>query len=154
MLGELHYRSVLVAVDRSDGAKLALSAAITLARRDNAALTLIHVVPDVADVGRWPGVPIALMPSQGEVDREGERLMRETVEQVPGDIPVTTIVARGKPGPEIVRAALERDYDAVLLGARGVGRVGSLVGSVSQHVLHHADKPVFVAHAPRAVEAA
>jgi nucleotide-binding universal stress UspA family protein len=37
----------------------------------------------------------------------------------------------------------------VLLGARGVGRMGSLIGSVSQHVLHHADIAVFVAHAPR-----
>jgi nucleotide-binding universal stress UspA family protein len=36
-----------------------------------------------------------------------------------------------------------------MLGARGVGRVHGLMGSVSQHVLHHADTAVFVTHAPR-----
>ena len=46
-------------------------------------------------------------------------------------------------------AAEEGEHDAILLGARGVGRVGSLMGSVSQHVLHHASVTVFVAHAPR-----
>ena len=39
--------------------------------------------------------------------------------------------------------------DAILLGARGVGRVGALVGSVSSYVMHHSDTAVFVAHAPR-----
>ena len=43
---------------------------------------------------------------------------------------------------------MEGEHDAILLGAR-VGRVGSLMGSVSQHVLHHASVTVFVAHAPR-----
>ncbi len=33
--------------------------------------------------------------------------------------------------------------------ARGLGRVGALLGSVSDHVLHHATIAVFVARAPR-----
>jgi nucleotide-binding universal stress UspA family protein len=51
-------------------------------------------------------------------------------------------------GAEIVARACEHDYDAVLLGARGLGRVGALLGSVSAYVLHRAPVPVFVAHAP------
>jgi nucleotide-binding universal stress UspA family protein len=47
-----------------------------------------------------------------------------------------------------VAQSKEHDYDAILLGARGVGRVGALVGSVSSYVMHHADTAVFVAHAP------
>jgi len=41
-------------------------------------------------------------------------------------------------------------YDAVVLGARGLGRIGALLGSVSQYVLHHAEIPVIVVHAPPA----
>jgi nucleotide-binding universal stress UspA family protein len=43
----------------------------------------------------------------------------------------------------------QEEADAILLGARGVGRIAALMGSVSQHVLHHAQTAVFVAHAPR-----
>jgi nucleotide-binding universal stress UspA family protein len=62
---------------------------------------------------------------------------------------VTKRLRHGKAGPEIVAQSRECDYDAILLGARGVGRVHALVGSVSSYVLHHADTAVFVAHAPR-----
>jgi nucleotide-binding universal stress UspA family protein len=61
---------------------------------------------------------------------------------------VTKQLRHGKAGPEIVAEARAHDYDAILVGARGVGRVGALIGSVSSYVLHHADTAVFVAHAP------
>ena len=150
-LDELHLHRLLVAHDGSANADLALQAAITAARRDHAAVTLLAVAPDVAtDLSRWAvaaGIPPA---SQDEVDAEAEHIVREAVERVPTDIPVKTIVRRGKPGPQIIAQARECDYDAILLGARGVGRVGALVGSVSTYVLHHADIAVFVAHAPKA----
>ena len=133
MLGEIQLHRLLVAVDRSASARLALSAAITVTRRDNAALTLIHVVPDAAaEAGRWPAVPTPAPPSQDDFDGEGgKQLMREIVAEMPTDVPVTTIISpRGKPGPEIVRAARERPYDAILVGARGVGRVGDPRGSM------------------------
>ncbi len=86
---------------------------------------------------------------QADVDADGRKRLDATVAQIPEDITVHTIYRRGKAGPEIVKAAREGTYDAILLGARGVGRVGALMGSVSSHVLHHADIAVFVAHAPR-----
>jgi nucleotide-binding universal stress UspA family protein len=150
-LGELHLHRLLVAVDGSNTADLALSAAVTAARRDNAAITLLAVVPDFAAEARtW----LAGSPNPGqlqqEADEEAHRLLSDTVERIPADIPVTKQVRHGKPGPEIVAESHAHDYDAILLGARGVGRVGALIGSVSQYVMHHADTPVFVAHAPRA----
>ena len=51
-------------------------------------------------------------------------------------------------GTEIAAEAATGKYDAILIGARGVGVVGSLLGSVSQYVLHHAKIAVFVTHAP------
>ncbi|MEA2294151.1 MAG: hypothetical protein QOE86_1790 [Solirubrobacteraceae bacterium] len=149
-LDELHLHRLLVAHDGSENADLALRAAITAARRDHAAVTLLAVAPNVAtDLSRWAvaaGIPPA---SQEEVDAEAQQIVREAVERVPTDIPVKMIVRRGKPGPEIIAQARGCDYDAILLGARGVGRVGALVGSVSSYVLHHADIAVFVAHAPK-----
>ena len=149
-LGELHYRRLLVAVDGSDSAELALAAAVTVARRDNAVLTLISVAPDVvAEAARWPSWAGAYgAPDQEAADAEAERTLRESADRVPDDIGVTRVFRRGKAGPEIVGHAAELPYDAIMMGARGVGRVGALVGSVSSYVMRHADTPVFVAHAP------
>jgi nucleotide-binding universal stress UspA family protein len=149
-LGELHLHRLLVAVDGSDTAELALSAAVTAARRDNAAITLLVVTPDfLSDSRIWTtGAPdpAAL---QAEADADAERLLRDTVDRMPAGVPVTRRLRHGKAGPEIVAQARECDYDAILLGARGLGRVRALVGSVSSYVMHHADTAVFVAHAPR-----
>jgi nucleotide-binding universal stress UspA family protein len=48
----------------------------------------------------------------------------------------------GAVGPEIVKAAAASTL--VLLGTRGRGRVGNLLGSSIPHVLHHATCPVLV----------
>jgi nucleotide-binding universal stress UspA family protein len=148
-LEELHLHRLLVAVDGSHTADLALSAAVTAARRDNAAITLLAVTPDFLGEARtWMAGapdPAAL---QRDADEEAHRLLCDTVERIPEDIPVTKQLRHGKPGPEIVAQASEHDYDAILLGARGVGRVGALIGSVSSYVMRHAGTAVFVAHAP------
>jgi nucleotide-binding universal stress UspA family protein len=149
-LGELHLHRLLVAVDGSNTAELALSAAVTAARRDHAAITLLAVVPDfLADSHSWVSGSPDPNALQRAADEEAERLLGDTVERIPEDIPVTRCLRHGKAGPEIVAQSREREYDAILLGARGVGRVGALVGSVSSYVMHHADAAVFVAHAPR-----
>ncbi|MBJ7330876.1 MAG: universal stress protein [Solirubrobacteraceae bacterium] len=149
-IDELHLHRLLVAVDGSHNAELALRAALTAARRDHAAITLLAVVPDIlADSTAWPFAgspdPAAL---QREADKQAQKLLAETIERLPDDIPVTTVLRHGKAGPEIVAQSQAYDYDGILLGARGVGRVGALMGSVSQYVLHHAAVPVFVAHEP------
>ncbi|HEX4717989.1 MAG TPA: universal stress protein [Thermoleophilaceae bacterium] len=147
-LGQLRFRRLLVALDGSASAELALSAAVTAARRDNAAIALLCVAPDViADAMRWPW-PAPVPAAQGDADKFADGILRDAVARIPEDIPVTMIIKRGRPGHEIVAHAKESDYDAILLGARGVGRVEALVGSVSQYVMHHATIAVFVAHAP------
>src|SRR4051794_1077109 len=148
-LGELHFHRLLVAGDGSQTADLALSAAVTAARRDNAAITLLAVMPDIlTESRRWIAGAPDPRALQDAADSEMQRMLSGTVERIPTDIPVTTVLRHGKPGPEIVAQADEHDYDAILLGARGVGRVGALMGSVSAYVLRHAGTSVIVAHAP------
>jgi nucleotide-binding universal stress UspA family protein len=151
-LDELHLHRLLVPVDGSQTAELALEAAVTAARRDRGAITLLAVVPDVlAAARRWATLQVGVPnPArvQEEADTDAQRRLRDTIRRIPEDIPVNTIVRHGKPGPEIVAELDEHDYDAVMLGARGLGRVAAFIGSVSSYVLHHAAEPVFVAHAP------
>lgn len=146
-LGELRFRRLLVAIDGSKNSDMALAAAVRAARVDNAQITLMTVEPDAtAEAMRWPTAAVTPPPDlQEDAHREAERTLREAIERIPEDIPVTTVHRIGKAGPEIVTQSERADYDAVLLGARGVGRVGALLGSVSHYVLHHAETPVIVA---------
>jgi nucleotide-binding universal stress UspA family protein len=142
----LDFHNVLCAVDGSADAALALAAAILTVERTHARLTLISVAEDAT---RRPGA-VAFDPLlQQRIDESTDEHLRDAVAAVPDDIPVTHLFRRGRPGQEIVAAAKEGEHDAIILGARGVGRVGALMGSVSQHVLHHAKTTVFVAHARR-----
>ena len=143
------FNRVLVAVDGSRHSDLALEMAIALSERDHARLTILTVIPNVnesAALAYGAGVdPIAL---QQDADRNAERTMRAALDAVPGDQPVDSIQRRGHAGPEIVAQVQAGNHDAVMLGARGLGRIGSMFGSVSQHVFHHAQVAVFVGHAP------
>lgn len=53
---------------------------------------------------------------------------------------VTTSVRNGDFAEEILAAAAERKADMIAIGSRGLGSLsGTVLGSVSQKVLHHAD---------------
>ena len=77
----------------------------------------------------------------GEV---GARI-RKQVDALPDDISVTSIVVAGQPANVILERLREGRHDLLVMGTRGLGRVGSaLLGSVSQAVLHKAQAPVLV----------
>ncbi|MGK2955779.1 MAG: universal stress protein [Solirubrobacterales bacterium] len=150
-LPDFTLRRLLVAIDGSANSDLALSAAFTVARRDNATLTLVTVEPDVVSAASlWSLVATPPPELQEEAHEAAQRVLDEAVARLPDDVPATKILRFGKAGPEIVAESASGRYDAVLVGARGVGRVGSLLGSVSQYVLHHAEIAVFVTHQPSA----
>ncbi len=103
----------------------------------------------LADRAAGRGRRLAARGSQDEVDADAAGVLREAVARIPETSPSTRSPPRQGRGREIVARRASGDYDAIILGARGVGRVGALMGSVSSYVLHHADIAVFVAHAPR-----
>jgi nucleotide-binding universal stress UspA family protein len=148
-LKELGLRRLLVAVDGSPNSRLALTAAITVAQRDNASLTLITIEPDLTvSPASWAIMTSPPPEMQADAHRAANQMIEEAKSLVPADVPATSILRIGKAGPEIIAEAATGKYDAILIGARGVGLVGSLLGSVSQYVLHHAKIAVFVTHAP------
>lgn len=83
-----------------------------------------------------------------DVDWEAEA--RRTVDRALGEVAdaehpakVTTRVVNDHPGTVLV--AESRDADLLVVGSRGHGTaVGMLLGSVSQHCVHHSECPVVV----------
>jgi nucleotide-binding universal stress UspA family protein len=54
------------------------------------------------------------------------------------------VLVPGGAAEALVHTARRHNADEIVLGSRGEGRLGSLLGSVAQQVLHTADRPVVV----------
>jgi nucleotide-binding universal stress UspA family protein len=139
------YRNILVAVDGSKESKLALADAIDLALESNAKLTLAHVSNKPPGVINSSAAGAAVA---AELPAYHQQLLREAVDSVPKELPVTTLFLEGNPAHEIVKAAREYDHDLIVIGSRGRSRAtAALLGSVSHEVLHESHVPVLVVHA-------
>jgi len=62
----------------------------------------------------------------------------------PLDVEYETELIGGPPAQAIADVARVRGADEIVVGARGLGRVRALLGSVSHELLHIADRPVVV----------
>lgn len=136
------YHHILVALDGSADSQTALRHAVMLARDQNAKLTLLSVVPhQPTPVG--PGVA-----PPPETDESHAEIIREALREVPNDIGVTTRLERGEIAMTILKVVAEDQYDLLVMGSHGHGRVHrALLGSVSEKVLHRADVPVLMLRA-------
>jgi nucleotide-binding universal stress UspA family protein len=153
-------RPVLVAYDASDEAKGAVRQAATLfpARP----LVVVSVwEPGLAAMAAMPGVDtvgVAYPPDPVEV-AEIDRAQRDHAKDVseagadlarglgataePLSVPDEADVAA-----TIAAIADERDACAIVVGSRGLGRIRArLLGSTSQGLLHHTQRPVLVVRA-------
>jgi nucleotide-binding universal stress UspA family protein len=136
------YRNILVALDGSPDADAALRHATSLARDQNALLTLLSVVPR-SPVPTGPGV--APPPDLTDVH---QAIIHEALEPVPDDVGVTTKLEHGDPAAAILAWIRENPCDLVVMGSHGHSRVHrALLGSVSQRVLKGATVPVLLMRA-------
>ncbi len=133
---------ILVPVDGSDVALRALGHAVRLARLiGEAEIHLVNVQPPISrSVGTFVGgdnidrfyreeSDNALAPARKFLQDEG--------------LPVHAAMRIGSSGQAIVDYANELPCDEIVMGTRGLGRIGTLVmGSVATEVVHLADFPV------------
>jgi nucleotide-binding universal stress UspA family protein len=139
-------KQIVVAVDGSEGAHVALDAAIDIAKPFGAALTTVYVRhPQHSFVG----APYSQRALSGELGKARRAL--EEAESVARDAGVSLDVEEieGDAAEAILELARLREADLIVVGSRGLGAVaGALLGSVSSKVVHHADRPVLVARRP------
>jgi nucleotide-binding universal stress UspA family protein len=143
------FLDILVALDGSEHAAQALRTAAQLASEENARLTVMTAVPPTPALAQITAAGAALTEVADLMGDAGKQI-RAQVDDLPDDISVTTLVVSGHAAHEILKELRDGRHDLLVMGTRGLGRVGSaLLGSVSQAVLHEAEVPVLVVHAPR-----
>jgi nucleotide-binding universal stress UspA family protein len=146
------FLDILVALDGSEHAAQALRTAAQLASEENARLTVITAVPPTPALAQITAAGAALA-EVADIMGDAGRQMHAQVDALPDDVSVTTIVVSGHAAQEILKRLREGRHDLLVMGTRGLGRVGSaLLGSVSQAVLHEAEVPVLVVRGPRMTE--
>ncbi len=145
----MSFQNLLVPLDFSDNANLALRLAVSLARNGAARITLLHVgvAPGVAlDLGGY-GMPIppTLLELHEKVAHEQAlQLDRIARAHIPEDVTWTAVVREGDAVETILDVAKD-GYDLLVMGTHGRRGLERLVlGSVTERVLRAAPIPVLV----------
>lgn len=131
-------KKILLAYDGGEPAKRALEQAIELAKRFDATIGVISVVP--VHSGRAPIDPWDDRTVHAEELMEARAFLRAA------GLEAEMLEPGGDPARTIERIADERGYDTIVIGSRGLGMIAkTLQGSVSEHVAAHARATVVVA---------
>lgn len=138
-------KKILVPIDGSENSKDAMLKAKELAIKLGSDITIINVISPMNDYKHF---------HNKDLYREDERvLLRETnsllesskeyFDDFPGK--VESLYKRGDTVEEIIKYAEEENFDLVVMGSRGLGTfTGTLLGSVSDKVIHHINTSVLI----------
>ena len=166
-------KKILYATDLSENARYAFAYAVSLADLYNAAITIIHVLPEVPTLldqsvigyisaERWEEIKSQQLDEAKEalIGKKREHLaIKEALHQFSEDVKqqqkgdgFTTdeiIVERGNPVEEIIRNAEERNCDLVVMGTHGQGTLADvMLGSTARRVIRRSKMPVLVVRLP------
>jgi nucleotide-binding universal stress UspA family protein len=140
--------TVVVGIDGSTSARLALAWAWDFARATGRTLRALHT---------WRGATAPVYAPVVDLRRDERRAAREDAEgwmaavvDTERSVPWRVEVVEGPPGPVLVAAAAAEEDCVLVVGTRehhGLGRV--VHGSISHYVLSHADCPVVAVPPPR-----
>lgn len=131
-------KRILVAFDGGEPALRALDTAISLAKRFDASVSVVSVVPyHPGRVGIDPWDDDAV---HAQELADARRILSEH------GIEPELLEPVGDPARTIERIARDGGFDTVVVGSRGLGALSRLFqGSVSEHVATHAETTVVIA---------
>ncbi|CAM3919718.1 universal stress protein [Lederbergia lenta] len=141
---ELAYQNILVAVDGSKSAECAFKKAVQIAIRNNAKLTLVHVI----DTRSYVSIESYDGTMAERAVNYAENLLDEYQKEAKarGLKTLETIIERGSPKSVIPKqTAKQINADLIICGATGLNAVERLlIGSVSEQITRAAACDVLV----------
>jgi universal stress protein A len=139
-------KEIVCCADFSENAETAFAAALEMAEKYTADLTVIHVLPPpinptLADTG-W------IMPEEPReslVQQIEELMAHKYGSRINGRADYRLVVLDGHVSTEIIRFLNENPIDVVVLGAYGLSGMGLVIfGSVAKRVAHKAPCSVMI----------
>ena len=173
ILPKVEVKKILYATDLSENARYAFAYAVSLADLYNAAITILHVLPEVPELldqsvigyisaERWEEIKSQQLEEAKEalIGKRREHLaVKEALLQFSEDVKqqqqgagFTTdevIVVRGNPVEEIIKNAEERNCELIVMGTHGLGTLAdAMLGSTARRVIRRSKMPVLVVRLP------
>ncbi|MGB7442375.1 MAG: universal stress protein [Coleofasciculaceae cyanobacterium] len=150
----MKYQKILVAIDRSSQAEAVFEQALDLAKKEGAALMVFHCLPTEevsssytdmfgSGLANFSAEMQAVWEQQTKESREWltDYGQKATAEGVPTEWDMKV----GEPGSAIRQLVKAWGADLVVVGRRGRQGLGEiLLGSVSNHIIHHVRCSVLV----------
>ena len=159
-------KKILYATDLSENARYAFAYAVSLADLYNAAITIVHVLPQVPDIidknvigyiseDRWEKIKSQHFEEAREAligKRRDHLAIRDALHQFSenvkeghegaGFVTDDIVVVRGNPVEQILSQAEEKNSDLIVMGTHGHGTLaGAMMGSTARRVLRRSVKP-------------
>ncbi len=158
-----NYKNILYATDLTPNSEYAFKHAVLLARKSQAKIYLLHVVPEI-DAGFRSYVSSVMgegmlesfeakneEQARDEMKNKLEKFTQEELANHPEDLKnIAGIeVVHGHAVSQILQAADRHNVDVIVLGTHGKGALShTFLGSVADKVLRRSRRPVFVIPIP------
>jgi nucleotide-binding universal stress UspA family protein len=149
------FRRLVVAVDDSEPADAALDAAIVLAARTQAHVTICSVIDTRALFDRAGTYGYDPAPMLAEMHAATDAHLANILAQLDRrGVTLETVVVEGEPASALVAAAASAQADLLVIGSHGRrGLRRFFLGSVAENVVRHSPTPVLVVRTHTAVAA-
>jgi nucleotide-binding universal stress UspA family protein len=143
------FRRILVATDFTETSQRAIDAALELATRLGASLTVMHAY-EIPIVGVPDGALIATPELAARISEAARSALDSTLKRLEGrGVQVQGVLRDGVAWEEIEHVANDIDADVIVIGThgrRGIAR--ALLGSVAENVIRTTYRPVLTIHGP------
>lgn len=132
------YQHILIAVDFSSHTDEVCNKAQALANRNQAKLSICHIVEDfpLTDFAYEPMISVDIDMREALLESAKKQLNKlAAARSIPSN---QQWVECGSPGHDLVRIADENQVDLIVVGSHGRHGIKMLLGSTANAVLHHA----------------
>ena len=158
------YKKILVTTDFTPNSEFAFKHAVMLARRNNAKIYLLHVLPQVDSTMRSYVSSVLgenqleelersnMGKAKDDLERSLDAFAKKELAVFPEDLArfAGAEVEIGHPVVKILEVANRLDVDLIVMGTHGKGIIEqAFLGSVAEKVLRKSTRPVFVVPLPK-----
>lgn len=138
------FQNILYVAEPAVDQSAAMARAVSLARNNQASLTVVDVIPTFsAGIGMPPGGPITTALQQA-IMAEHQAALERLVEPFRGTMAITLRVLEGRTFLEAIREVLRHGHDLLIKPAENPDLVERLFGSNDMHLLRKCPCPVWL----------
>lgn len=144
------FDKILTAIDFSENSEYAFDYALTLAKRFDAELTVMHVINEPVDLRGFYVPHISFEQLEKEIEEGASKMMEKFCRGRLGDFAnYKSAIVSGIPYEEIIRKAEETGASLIVMGTHGRTGLDHLIfGSTAERVVRSAACPVLTIRLP------